>query len=409
MKQILMSDAELRKVSIAEQSRSGQLSAAEAAELAGASDRTVRRWKATIKRDGAGGLAHGNRGQASPRRVPERERARIESLVRTKYPDFSSALATEKLSELHGIDRHRTTVRAIMVGAGLWVPRAGRAGGNGPVHRSWRERRPHRGELVQGDGSYHDWFEGRGGIAEACLFAAVDDATGEILWAQFVAHEGTLPVMGFMAQYAGIHGLPAAFYLDRFSTYKMNLPDARDNPDLKTQLQRAMDTLGVALIFARSPQAKGRVERLFRTLQDRLVKEMRLRGISTAADANRFLLRTFIPAYNRKYAVAPREAADFHRALSKKDLARLPETLCRQEERTVPNDFTFSFNAQWYQILATPRLAVRPKDTVRVRSYPDGTFSFSVRDRRLEVRAIPKRRPGPTNGGATNARTLVPD
>lgn len=152
-----------------------------------------------------------------------------------------------------------------------------------------------------------------------------------------------------------------------------------------------MTTLGVKLIFALSPQAKGRVERLFKTLQDRLVKELRLRNISSVAAANQFLDQHFVLAFNHKFSCAPREAADFHRRLSLREQAALPETLCRMEQRFTQHDFTLSFKAQWYQLLPTKGLAIRPKDTVLIREYPDHTLSFSIRDKRALVIPIAKR------------------
>jgi hypothetical protein len=323
----------------------------------------------------------------------KKEQDRIVSLVRSRYPDFGPTLVAEKLLESHEIDRNPTTVREILVKEGLWIPRAKRPGARPVVHRAWRERRAHPGELVQFDGSYHHWFEDRGGTDESCLLAAIDDATGDIRHLQFVQDEGTLPVMAFWTQYAYIHGLPQSVYLDRFSTYKMTQKVAQENHDLKTQLQRATDTLGLKLIFALSPQAKGRVERLFRTLQTRLVKELRLRNISTVEEANNFVGKTFLHTYNKKFGVEPREPADFHRKLSERELRDLPETFCRMERRSVMNDFTFSFQAQWHQILPTKRLAIRPKDDVLIREYPDSKLSFSVRNKRVETKPIPKRQP----------------
>ncbi|OGL73026.1 hypothetical protein A3D72_01910 [Candidatus Uhrbacteria bacterium RIFCSPHIGHO2_02_FULL_57_19] len=413
MKIIPMSAKEVKKLEAVETVRSGRLTQKEAAERLKVTDRCLRYWLDAFETDGAAGLVHGNRGKQSPHRVPQKERQAILSLIRTKYRDFGPTLASEKLLELHGIHRDPTTIRDLMIAEDLWIPRRLRKGAALIVHRAWRERRAHRGELVQFDGSYHPWFENRlldasGAPAELCLLLAVDDATGEILWAQFAEHEGTLPVMRFWIEYAGLHGLPKAVYLDRFSTYKMTQDVALQNPDLKTQLQRAMKTLGVDLIFALSPQAKGRVERLFKTLQDRLVKELRLRNISMVRDANRFLEKTFIRSFNRKYGVEARDGADFHRTLTKRQKDALPETLCRMEQRVVMNDFTVSFKSQWYQLLPTKGLAIRPKDGVLVREYPDAAVSFSIRDRRADVQRITKRTPVRRQSINRPTPTLVP-
>lgn len=412
MRNIPLSDKEKKKLEIVKEVRAGRLSEVEAARRLSVSDRSVRNWLTAFEESGVDGLVHGNRGVASPRRIPEKERGQIESLIRMKYADFGPVLAAETLSELHGIDRDSTTVRDIMVAAGIWVPRAKRNGAPLEVHRAWRERRARRGELIQFDGSYHLWLEDRllgddGLPLKLCLLAAVDDATGEILHAVFAPHEGTMPVMAFFLAYGAIHGLPQDVYLDRFSTYKMTQKVAKENPDLKTQLQRAMRTLGVGLIFALSPQAKGRVERLFKTLQDRLIKSLRIHGIRTVTQANEHLQKVFIPKYNRKYRVIPREKEDAHRPLSKKETWTLSETLCRMETRVVQNDFTVSFNAVWYQILPTRGAAIRPKDTVIIREYPHGGISFRIRGKLVEKKAIGKeKRPARTLPGPV--QTLVP-
>ena len=389
-----MSKQENERVKTVRDILAGRRKQADEAERLKVTTRCIRYWIESFEKDGAEGLVHGNRGKESPRRIPKKEREKIASLIRNNYADFGPTLASEKLKELHGICRDQKTVRSVMIEEKIWIP--GSKTSRAPsVHRSWRERRSRRGELVQFDGSYHNWFEGRDGQTESCLLAAIDDATGELLFAKFAEHEGTLPVMGFFTKYAEKHGLPASVYLDRFSTYKMTQDVAVQNPDLKTQLQRAMKTLGVELIFALSPQAKGRVERLFKTLQDRLVKEMRIRNISSVEEANRFLEKTYLTSYSHKYRVEPKEAQDAHRPLGKRELDALPKTLCRMEKRVLQNDFTVSFKSQWFQILKTIGLAIRPKDPVVIRQFPDRSLSFTIRDKQTNTKLIPKRtRPG---------------
>ena len=387
---IPMSQKEISAYAAVQNALSGGMTTKEVAEREAVVARTVRRWKAKVRESGASGLIHGNRGRSSPHRLSKRERVRITTLIKSHYHDFGPTLAAEKLAEGHHLVHDPTTIRDLMVENGLWIPRAKRSG-HTIVHRHWRERKAHRGELVQFDGSYHHWFEDRGDTGEVCLLAAIDDATGLIPHATFAPHEGVLPVMGFWRDYVSQHGLPKAIYLDRFSTYKMHLTVARDNPDLKTQLQRAMQTLGTELIFALSPQAKGRVERLFGTLQDRLVKELRLHDISSLAQGNAFLEKSFLPKFNSRFGVAPRETADFHRVVSRREMKHIEETLCRHDWRTVQGDFTISFRNQWYQLLPTPGLAVRPKDEVNVREDPNGALHFSIRHKPVSVTAIAKR------------------
>lgn len=390
MKNIIMTRQENERVKVVRDILSGCRTQTGEAKRLGVTTRCVRYWTESFQAYGAEGLVHGNRSKESPRRISKKEREKIASLIRSNYQDFGPTFASEKLSELHGIERDPKTVRSIMVEEKIWIP-GNKASRAVAVHRAWRERRARRGELVQFDGSYHDWFEGRDGQTESCLLAAIDDATGELLWAKFAKHEGTLPVMGFFTEYAGKHGLPASLYLDRFSTYKMTQDVAVQNPDLKTQLQRAMKTLGVELIFALSPQAKGRVERLFKTLQDRLVKELRIRKISSAKEANRFLEQTFLTSYTRKYGVEPKEKQDAHRPLSKREQDLLPQTLCRMEKRVLQNDFTVSFESQWFQVLKTTGLAIRPKDPVVVRQFPDGSLSLAIRSKPTNTKPILKR------------------
>ena len=403
---IPMSAKELDRHRFIEEIRAGRMTALEAAEKSCVTERTVYRWQATIAKRGITGLVHGNRGKPSRRRIPDGEAKHIVAIVRKTYLDCTAQLISEKLEEEHDIVRHPKTVARVLREAKVWEsPMARSVRRMRPAHRSWRERRAHRGALVQFDGSYHHWLEDRGETGEMCLLAAIDDAGSEVLHAEFAAHEGVLPVMGFWREYAGVHGLTKSIYVDKFSTYSMNIETAKENPDTKTRLQRAMQTVGVEVIFANSSQAKGRIERLFRTFQDRLVKELRFKNISTAEAANKFLKEKFIPAFNRRFAVRPKEEQDFHRPQGVKDLAGLKNVFVRREERTVQHDFTIAFQTQWYQILPTPGLAVRPKDRVEVREYPDESIGFFIRNKPVVVQAIPKRMPAEVRKIAS---TLVP-
>lgn len=372
-----------------------EMNGTEAAKLLRLSTRHIRRLKRGVKACGASALIHGLRGKVSNRRLPEKQRAKIVSLLKTKYPDFGPTFAAEKLGELHGIKHDPKTIRAIQIKAGLWTPRRSKAKSE---HRSWRQRRSAFGEMLQFDGSYHDWFEGRGGIHAACLLASIDDATGTVTGAEFVPHEGVFPVFVFWKRYLETQGKPRSIYLDKFSTYKMNSAVAKDNPDLKTQFERAMIELRIEPIFAQSPQAKGRIERLFDTFQDRLVKELRLAGISTIEEANKFLKEKFVPAFNAKFSVEPASSANLHRELTVKERASLPSVFSRQEERIVQNDFTFSFKHQWYQITERQPVTVCKKDTVKIEEHLDGTIHIRLRGKELntvQLPARPKKQPVP--------------
>lgn len=359
-----------------------------AARLLKLSARHVTRLKHAVVKFGADALVNKQRGQPSHNRIPESERKMIARLLTEKYPDFSATFAAEKLKKHDKIDRDPKTIRAIQEEAGLVEPR------KNPVrdkYRSWRQRRSAFGEMEQFDGSYHDWFEGRGGITEACLLASIDDATGKVTKAEFAPHEGVFPVFAFWRQYLETHGKPRSVYMDKFSTYKMNSAAAKLNPDLKTQFQRAMETLQIEPIFAHSPQAKGRVERFFETAQDRLVKEMRLAGISTVEEANRFLIEVFIPAFNERFSVAPASEANLHQPLSAHERKALSSVFSRQETRIVNNDFTISFQNQWLQLTEHQPVTVCKKDEVTVEEHLDHTIHIRLRGKDLNYTILPVR------------------
>lgn len=360
-----------------------EVNGTQAADLLQLSVRHIRRLKVRVREGGAQGLIHRRRGKPGNRRLPEKERTHIASLISKRYADFGPTFATEKLRECHRVKRDVKTIRNVMITMGLWQGRKRRI----PVAHHWRARKEHPGELVQFDGSYEFWFEDRG--ERTCLLAAIDDATGKILHAQFALHEGVFPVFGFWKSYLERVGKPRAIYLDKFSTYKQNLDTA--DPDSKTQFGRALQELGIAPIFANSPQAKGRVERLFKTLQDRLIRELRLQNISSSEKANCFLKESFIPDFNCRFAVQPVSSIDLHRSLSAHERATLATVFSRQEERSVRNDYTVSFKNAWYQILPTPRVVVRPKDSIRIEERLDGSLHMRIRNAYLNFKKLPLR------------------
>lgn len=386
MHTISMSAKELDRYAIIQRLVNKEINGTDAARFLKLSVRQVQRLKRRVKEQGALGLIHRLRGKSSNHRMPILERARIVRIVKQRYPDFKPTFASEKLARVHHIRKHPTTIRQIMITEGLWKPHTQRSHDQ---HRSWRPRRQAFGEMEQFDGSYENWFEARG--ARSCLLAAIDDATGKITQAVFADHEGVFPVLAFWKQYVEIHGKPRSIYLDKFSTYKMNAAVAEDNHDLLTQFERVCRDLGIELIHANSPQAKGRVERLFLTLQDRLIKELRLAGISTILEANQFLKEVFIPQFNTRFHVQPASAADLHIPLTKDQEKRLPSTFSRQSSRVVHNDFTISFKNQWYQLIKNQPITVCKRDEVSIEEWLDHTIHIRLRGKELAVFPIPKR------------------
>ena len=287
------------------------------------------------------------------------------SLVRERYADFGPTLAAEKLAELHACAVSRETLRGWMIADGLWIDRRHRL----PSPHQPRRRRECLGELVQIDGSEHAWFEDRG--ATCTLLAFVDDATSRLMHLRFVASESAFDYFRAIGDYLRTHGKPVAFYSDKHSIFRVNSKGAV-GCDGVTQFGRVLTELNIDIICANSPQAKGRLERAFGTLQDRLVKELRLDGISTIAAANAWLLG-FMADYNQRFGRAPANAKDLHRPLTEAD--NLDEVLAWREERTVTNNLTLHYDRM--MILLTPGpltlgLRRRKADVV---NYPDGRFA----------------------------------
>jgi hypothetical protein len=383
-----MSAKELDRFQIIKKLIDGHLNGPAAARLLGLTTRQIRRLKAKVSRYGAKGLIHGNRGKISHNQIGDQEKEKIIKLLHERYFDFKPTFASEKLRENHYLDHDPKTIRQIMINEGLWRPRVKE---KIFVHRVWRERRSCYGEMIQFDGSYEHWLENRGGTGELCLLAAIDDATGKLVSAKFAEHEGVFPVFGFWRDYLVKDGRPRSIYLDKFSTYNVNHQLAKENGDTLTQFERAAQELHIELIKANSPQAKGRVERLFETLQDRLIKELRLADISTINEANIFLEKVFIPKFNAKFSVEPRNKTNLHQKLTLTEVNRLSSVFSRQIERTILNDFTFSFKNQWHQLVKEQPVTVCKKDTVIIEERLDRTARIRLRGKYLNYELLPKR------------------
>jgi transposase-like protein len=340
---IMIRQEELKRLHVIKKVFEKAIKQGEAGEILGLSSRQIRRIMKRVKAEGDQGVVHRSRGRSSNRRTPDKVKNKVIRLYRAQYRDFGPTLACEKLLERDRIGISDETLRRWLLEAGDWKKTRKARG-----HRQWRERKSHTGEMIQMDGSHHDWFEGRG--SRCVLMGYIDDATGKV-FARFYDYEGTLPAMESFKRYIKKSGLPMKVYLDKHTTYKSTakptIQDELDNVEPLSQFERALKELGVEVIHAHSPQAKGRIERLFRTLQDRLVKEMRLRGISTMEEANQFL-EDYLPLYNKRFSVCPKEKGNFHRPLGKGlDLNKI---LCIKTERTLRNDFTVAHSKKLYQI-----------------------------------------------------------
>lgn len=362
------------------------ITAREAAEQLRLSIRQVKRIKKRVKKSGAKGLIHRSRGMPSKRKLPDNIINNIINLCSTVYAGFGPTLATEKLWEHHKINISKESLRTMMIHNNLWNLRSRK---NNKQHRSWRLRREHYGAMEQYDGCYHRWFEDR--ADECCLLLAVDDATSKITKAWFAYHEGVLPTFDFWKAYVEEKGKPVALYLDKFSTYKINHKNAQDNKGLITQFQRACQDLGIELISANSPEAKGRVERMFKTLQDRLVKELRLENISDIETANTFLKEKFVPVFNAKFAVAPMKNTDLHRLLTTMDHERLLSIFSIHATRVVMNDFTVQFQNKYFQLNQQQPLTVCRKDQILVEEHLDGSIKLKLREKELHYTLLPQR------------------
>ena len=341
--------AEIICMSQREQSRSevmrlyveGHIKQKETARRMGLSTRQVRRMVKAYRLNGCHALVHGNRWRASNRKIREEIKQQAIALIAERYTDFGPTLACEQLLDRHSIQVSVETLRQWMIEAGIWKARRKRP----RRHHPTRERRPRVGELVQIDGSPHDWFEGRG--SKCTLIVFIDDATSRLLELQFVPAETTEAYMHVLRRYLKRYGRPVSFYSDRHSIFSVNTDDATSGEGL-TQFGRALKTLDIEGIQANSPQAKGRVERANQTLQDRLVKEMRLAGISDMEQGNAFL-KAYMERHNSKFAVTAHVEDDAHRPVIHSE-DELDLILSIHHKRKLTKELAIQYNNHLYQL-----------------------------------------------------------
>jgi len=375
----MASSKELRRLHMIRKVLDGVVKQIEAGDLLGLSSRQIRRVVRRVKREGDRGIVHRSRGRTSNRAFSGKDKDRVIELYRERYAGFGPILAAEKLLERDRMELSEETLRRWLIESGDWKKSRKRRG-----HRQWRERKGHCGEMVQMDGSHHDWLEGRG---PACvLMGYVDDATGRG-FGRFYGYEGTVPAMDSFRGYIQRYGIPLKVYLDKHTTYKSNgkpsLEEELAGMEPLSEFERALSELGVEVIHAHSPQAKGRVERFFGTLQDRLVKEMRLRGIQSIEEANLFL-EEYWPEFNRKFAVDPQEKGDLHRPVPRG--LKLADVLCLKGKRSLRNDFTVAYHRRLYQVEDSIHAS-----HVMVYEGLDGSIRFKYKGRLLKIREIATR------------------
>jgi transposase len=366
-----MSIGQWRKLDVVERIERGTLTIAEGAQVLGLSRRQMQRVRSKVKEVGPAGVTHGNAGRAPKHKTPELVADRVVGMWRDKYTGFNDRHFTEKLEAEEGLVLSRSTVRRVLRVAGIGPARSRRP----PKHRRRRDRRPQAGQMILWDGSRHDWLERRG--PRLCLIGAIDDATGELLpGAHFVEQECTLGYLRVLREIVKHKGVPLSAYMDRHSSLKRNdsnwtLEEQLAGRQEPTQVKRALDDLGIQAIYALSPQAKGRVERLWGTLQDRLVSELRLAKATTIEQANRVLV-AYIPEHNRRFAIEPADATAAWRSCPP---GLTPEEICAlQYARVVGNNNSIKVGKQIIDIRQNPSRGTYAKASVIVRHLLDGGY-----------------------------------
>jgi len=377
---LMMKPYEITRLHLIHQALERKISQRQAAEIAGLSSRQMRRLMKRIRHEGDRGILHRQRGRPSNRRIAEGVKQKVLRLYQQHYGDFGPTLASEKLRERHRVTVHAETLRLWLRQAQLPYRRR-----KARPHRQWRPRRSCFGTMVQMDGSEHDWLEGRG--PKLVLMGVIDDATNTVA-ARFYDHEGTLPALDSFRRWVQRYGIPASVYLDKHTTYRSPRPPSLEEQlqgleRSQSQFQRAMSELGVEVIHAHSPAAKGRIERLFGTFQDRLIKEMRLAQVASLAAANRFL-EHYLPLYNQRFRVEPAQATDLHRRLPRQ--LDLDGVLCIKMQRRLNADSTVVHQGKIY--LVEQRLQAQ---SVTVEQRLDGSLHLRHRGRSLGYRELPAR------------------
>jgi|TARA_Y100000294_G_C8536171_1_gene329159 hypothetical protein len=340
---ITMRQGELKRLHVIRRVLDKRIKQTEAAKLIELCNRQVRRVVKRVKEEGDKGIIHKLRGKRSNNKILEETKIKVVSLYKEKYKGFGPLLFSEKLFDIEKIKISDETVRKWLIEAKEWTKERKHKG-----YRQWRERKSHIGEMIQVDGSHHAWFEERG--LKCVLMGYIDDASSRV-FARFYEYEGTYPFMDSFKRYIHKYGLPYSIYIDKHTTYKstrkLTVEDELNNIEPLSEVGRALKELEVEVIYAHSPQAKGRIERLFRTFQDRLIKEMRLKGIKNIQEGNEFL-RHYMPVYNKRFEVKAKGTSNLHRKMPVG--IKLTSILCKKRDRVLRNDFTITHDCKLYQI-----------------------------------------------------------
>lgn len=385
-----LSARERDRLTVLRQVSEGSLRPASAARRMGCSSRQIRRLMQRFRKEGDRAAVHRGRGKRGNHALPENVKAlSLERAQNPVFSDFGPTLLAEHLSREKAIGPLSAhTLRLWLIEAGLWKP-----GRRKLRHREWRERRAAFGELVQMDTSIHRWFEKRS-EESVVLIAMIDDATSRLL-ARFAPSDSGSENRRLIIDYLRRHGRMRALYTDRASHFRSQTTARRlkEQPPLSSTIQEALGKLDVELITALSPQAKGRVERLFGTLQDRLLKELRIRGISSIAEANRYLEREFLPEWNSRFTKKPRDPSDAHRPLA--EALDLFDLFAESEERRINPDFTVRYENNFYQIQSQEASAQMPGSTLLVSRRLDGSLRFTWRHKKLRPLRLHGLRPSP--------------
>jgi len=370
----IMNQREIRRLYVIKKLLAKELKQAEASEMLGLSERQIRRMIRRVEANGDGGVIHQSRGVASKQKIENSVKQNILRIYRKKYWDFGATLASEKLEEIERIRISKETLRKWLLDEGLKQKERKRK-----KHRQRRERKSCYGQMVQVDGSHHDWLENG---TEQVLMGYIDDATNKV-FARFYTYEGVIPAMESLQVYIRKNGKPQSVYVDKHQTYRSHDRDRwramTFGEESLSQFERGCKELEITVIHAHSPQAKGRVERLFRTLQDRLVKELRLAGVRTIEEANKFL-EQYLKVHNRRFIVEPRSKADVHERMP---YQRVKEALSKKTPRRVRNDFTIAHDKALYQIKQ-----YTPDKNVLVKERINGRLEIWDKRKRLKYRKI---------------------